>query len=229
MRSAVKMSAALLAALCLLLAAGGCGGDDRSPAPAEVVWPAAEAGETAAQSVSGAGEEALTAQSVSGSGEEALAAAESIRDLFESAYDPGTIHLGLPEELLARIGERLAGTEHAAVDAARQGSAVNGTLLSDFVRRAENGEETALVIYEVCSDGGFIRHALSQSGPGLWVTRTRLAWKGTEPFIGYEESCAVTAVSCEAGLFRYEYFMPDNPPGSNHDGYIDTVVEIPLM
>lgn len=217
MKSGIKTGAALLAALGLLVGLGGCGTEEavaqQSSAVAEIIRATAVPAETA---------------EASETAEAALIAAENCRDLFEPAYDPGTIHLGLPSEILAQMKVRLAGADCVAVDAARLRPVVNGMLLADFVQAVEAGEPAALVIYELCSDGGFIRHRLEQTEQGLWVSQTRLAWKETEPFIGYDERYEVTALSCADGLFRYEYFMPDNPPGSNHDGHIDTVVEISL-
>lgn len=208
-----KTGAALLAALGLLWMTGGCEAPAEINAAVTAPPPAAETPMEARSETAGA----------------ALAAAESYRALFEAAYDPGSIHLGLSGELLAQISAGLAGESCAAVDTARQLPVINGALLSEFVQKAERQEAAELVIYEICPDGGFIRHRLTQNDRGLWVTQTRLAWEGTEPFVGYDESYAVTALFGDESLFRYEYFMPENPAGSNHDGHIDTVVEIPLV
>lgn len=182
-----------------------------SPLPVESLPPTPVAAETLAETVHP--EEAA-----------ALAAAESIRSLYTAAYDPANSHLGLPAESLAPMLERLAGTEAAAVDVAREWP-LQG---DEHLRAFAEGRQDFVRLYELCPDGGFICHALVREPGGLRVTQTRLFWAGTEPGIGYCDSYEVTVLSLTDSRFYYEYFMPDNIPGGNHDGHVDTWLEILL-
>ncbi len=154
----------------------------------------------------------------------ALAAAESLRRLYEAVYDPASSHLGLPDETLAAMLPLLAGEDAAAVDVDRDQALLGREHLQAFVQE----ERDFVRLYELCPDGGFICHALVRESTGLRVTQTRLFWEGTAPAIGYCESYAVTALALSDSRFYYEYFMPDNIPGSNHDGHVDTWLEILL-
>ena len=68
------------------------------------------------------------------------------------------------------------------------------------------------------------------------MTLTRLAWldsgpysmQGTIPTVTYSKTYAVTSLELDAGSLHYEYYMPDNPTGGNHDGHVDTAVTIPM-
>ncbi len=160
--------------------------------------------------------------------EAALAMAERLQPLHAAVYDEQNSHLGLPAETMAAMLE-LLGAEAVAVDVARSLSPLGTERLAAFSEAAEQGESAALRLYELCPDGGFICHALESGAQGLWVTQTRLVWTGGAPAIGYCARYAVTALELTNSRFRYDWFMPDNIEGGNHDGHIDTWLELDLM
>lgn len=40
--------------------------------------------------------------------------------------------------------------------------------------------------------------------------------------MSYTDTYAVTSLTLDGGRLTYVYDMPDNPPGTDHDGHIDT-------
>lgn len=229
MKGKIGKSAALFAALCLSLCLGGCRGTAReeslpaTPSPEGARLPASL---TAPALVS---EDEVVQGPELAAGEAALLAAQGYRELYTRAMEGREAHLSLPAETLAAIAEALAGSDHAATDTARAIAPCNGEVLTDFHLRVQAGETAEAVLYEVCPDGGFIRHELHGAPDGLWVIHTRLSWSAEgEPVLGYSNRYSVTALRCAEGVFYYEYYMPDNPPGTNHDGHVDTFVEVPL-
>ena len=84
------------------------------------------------------------------------------------------------------------------------------------------GEKASLTLYEVCRDGGLLCHALLYADGADTVTRTRVVWRDGAFCVGYADTYAVTALTYDGGMLTYVYDMPDNPPGTDHDGHIDT-------
>ena len=84
------------------------------------------------------------------------------------------------------------------------------------------GEKASLTLYEVCRDGGLLCHVLCFSDGADTVTRTRVVWRDGAFCVGYADAYAVTALTYDGGMLTYVYDMPDNPPGTDHDGHIDT-------
>lgn len=54
------------------------------------------------------------------------------------------------------------------------------------------------------------------------VTRTRVVWRDGAFCVGYADTYAITVLTYDGGVLTYVYDMPDNPPGTDHDGHIDT-------
>ena len=65
-------------------------------------------------------------------------------------------------------------------------------------------------------------HALLHADGADTVTRTRVVWRDGAFCVGYADTYAVTALTYDGGMLTYVYDMPDNPPGTDHDGHIDT-------
>ena len=84
------------------------------------------------------------------------------------------------------------------------------------------GEKAPLTLYEVCRDGGLLCHVLCFSDGADTVTRTRVVWRDGAFCVGYADTYAVTALTYDGSVLTYVYDMPDNPPGTDHDGHIDT-------
>ena len=79
------------------------------------------------------------------------------------------------------------------------------------------GETAEVALYEVCRDGG-----LRFTGGADTVTRTRVIWRDGAFSVSYADTYAVTSLTLDGGRLTYIYDMPDNPPGTDHDGHIDT-------
>ena len=70
--------------------------------------------------------------------------------------------------------------------------------------------------------GGLLCHTLRFADGADTVTRTRVAWRDGALSVSYTDTYAVTSLTLDGGRLTYVYDMPDNPPGTNHDGHIDT-------
>ena len=83
-------------------------------------------------------------------------------------------------------------------------------------------DEAEAALYEVCRDGGLLCHTLRFADGADTVTRTRAAWRDGAFSVSYTDTYAVTSLTLDGGRLTYVYDMPDNPPGTDHDGHIDT-------
>lgn len=84
------------------------------------------------------------------------------------------------------------------------------------------GQTAEAALYEVCRDGGLLCHTLRFADGADTVTRTRAAWRDGAFSVSYTDTYAVTSLTLDGGRLTYVYDMPDNPPGTDHDGHIDT-------
>ena len=84
------------------------------------------------------------------------------------------------------------------------------------------GETAEAALYEVCRDGGLLCHTLRFTDGIDTVTRTRVAWRDGAFSVSYADTYTVTSLTLGGGRLTYVYDMPDNPPGTDHDGHIDT-------
>lgn len=84
------------------------------------------------------------------------------------------------------------------------------------------GQTAEAALYEVCRDGGLLCHTLRFADGADTVTRTRVAWRDGAFSVSYTDTYAVTSLTLDGGRLTYVYDMPDNPPGTDHDGHIDT-------
>lgn len=72
------------------------------------------------------------------------------------------------------------------------------------------------------TDGGLLCHTLQSADGADTVTRTRVVWRDGAFSVSYADTYAVTSLTLGGGRLTYVYDMPDNPPGTDHDGHIDT-------
>ena len=84
------------------------------------------------------------------------------------------------------------------------------------------GQTAEAALYEVCRDGGLLCHTLRFADGADTVTRTRVVWRDGAFSVSYTDTYAVTSLTLDGGRLTYVYDMPDNPPGTDHDGHIDT-------
>lgn len=188
-------------------------------------------GASVSAQVSAAPAQEQTALEVQTARDKALSVAEQYRDVYEHIFSPDSSGLYLSESETGEILDRFAALGYAAIDTAGSFSLTNPSLMDDFFRLG--GE---LSIYEICTDGGFLCHHFFLSGKEQWVIRTRLFWsdggpfsiQGTVPVIGYADKYALLSLDLSDGVLSYEYDLPGNPPGTSHDGHIDTLVHLPL-
>lgn len=159
---------------------------------------------------------------------EAYEVAELYQALYNSLYSGGGFLLGSQdaERILALLGEG----GYVATDINRKVPMVNQELLADFLSSPDTGGNRSLAIYQVCLDAGFLCHTLHCCEGEYYLTRTRLAWlsssssglQGSTATVTYSNSYRLTALSLAGDDLYYDYTVPNNPPGTNHDGHIDT-------
>lgn len=165
-----------------------------------------------------------------------LLAAEAYRSVYESVFTGDGVSFSLPADAMENILDLLGSLGYAAIDYAGDYRMRNTALITDFFDAVADGRDAELSIYQICSDAGILCHTLRCSGNGRFVTRTRLAWlsddamplQGTIPTVTYSDTYEITELCLSDGSLYYAYDMPDNPPGSNHDGHIDTEVTLVL-
>lgn len=203
-----------------------------SPAPADTAPASSGLGQPAPEASSPpAPETALPAAIEEYAGtaaQEACEVAGLYQELYGSLYSGGGFLLGSQdaERILALLGE----TGHVAADINRKVPMVNREQLADFLRSPDTGDNRRLAIYQLCLDAGFLCHTLHRYEGEYYLTRTRLAWldssgsglQGSTATVTYSNSYRLTTLSLAGDDLYYDYIVPNNPPGTNHDGHIDT-------
>ena len=144
---------------------------------------------------------------------------EVCRDAAQTASDAWRYGIALPQDALTELAASIAAAYPSAAVCGVDGAAPmrNVGAIDMFLA----GGDT-LTICEVCLDAGLLCHRFTRDGDAVTVTRTRTVWTGGAPAVGYSETCAVTDLTRGADTLHYAYDMPDNPPGTDHDGHIDT-------
>lgn len=167
---------------------------------------------------------------------QALSVAEQYRDVYEDIFSGSGAGLYLSQGESEKILDRFASLGYAAFDASGSFPVTAPALVEDFFAARDAGQDAALSLYEICSDGGFLCHRLCVTEGVCSVIRVRLTWsdggpyrmQGTTPVIGYAGKYPVLNLSFSEGVLCYEYDLPENPPGTSHDGHVDTLVRLPL-
>lgn len=167
----------------------------------------------------------LCAALLTGCGKEtapAVAAAQRYQPIVQAVGDGTAAGVDLTDAQIAQAVAELdaAGLTAVHVDAAE--SVTHPEAVAAFWAARAAGEKAALTLYEVCRDGGLLCHALLYADGADTVTRTRVVWRDGAFCVGYADTYAVTALTYDGGVLTYVYDMPDNPPGTDHDGHIDT-------
>lgn len=167
----------------------------------------------------------LCAALLTGCGKEtdpAVAAAQRYQPIVQAVGDGTAVGVDLTDAQIAQAVAELdaAGLTAVHVDAAEP--VTHPETVTAFWDARAAGETAEVALYEVCRDGGLLCHALRFTGGADTVTRTRIVWRDGAFCVGYADTYAVTALTYDGGMLTYVYDMPDNPPGTDHDGHIDT-------
>ena len=154
---------------------------------------------------------------------EALAAAALYGDLFTYSGNAR-----LPDETIRSYLERLEEEGLAATDSLYALGFVNAGVVTDFFAKLDSGEESRLVFYELCYDGGLIRSQIDCGDSGRCVSHTRVAWRAEGPVVTYQVAYPLLELCLTAeGSLSFTSDIPNNT-GGNHDGYVDPTTVIPL-
>lgn len=213
---------------CLLVSVSACASETRNTT---------ENIETQTHMVSGHAPEQDTTEDTSGNTntDHILATAEAYRDIYTGVYSGNQTAVMLTDKTMTEILSRLGTQGLVAIDFSNRFPMENANLVVQFFKDMDAEVDAHVTIYQICWDGGFICHDLTYANGKTTVVLTSLAWlsegpyalTGDIPTIRYSNEYAVTDICYSAdGYLEYEYDMPDNPPGSNHDGHIDTTYQL---
>ena len=167
----------------------------------------------------------LCAVLLTGCGKEtdpAVAAAQLYQPIVQTVGDGTAVGVDLTDAQIAQAVAELgtAGLMAVHVDAADPVTHPETVTAFWDVRAA--GETAEIALYEVCRDGGLLCHTLRFADGTDTVTRTRVVWRDGAFSVSYADTYTVTSLMLGGGRLTYVYDMPDNPPGTDHDGHIDT-------
>lgn len=123
------------------------------------------------------------------------------------------------------IMDRLGNAGYSAFDYGRTLDMTNADSVKAFF--SDTVKEKSLRLLEVCQDGGLLSHHISL-GADDTLTLTRIAWEDGTPKTTYSRSYELTSVELKNGTVVYDYYWPENPEGTKHDGHVDTHEEIVL-
>ena len=224
----------LMCAAAVLLAVnvlGGVSSDAKQPEPQAAAKVNVAPAQTDTPSDSISAENELFTSLSSAAAEQAYEAADAYKDLYLELFSGGG--LNLTQDKLAPLAARLGELGYCAAALNCSIDMTNPALLNDFFAAVDKGRDADIAVYELCPYAGFLCHTLHFRSGEYYLTRTRLAWQqgssalqGETPTVTYSETYALTELYVEDGRLCYDYYIPDNPPGTRHDGHIETFTSI---
>ena len=141
----------------------------------------------------------------------------------EAAADPAVAAAQRYQSMVQAVGDGTrAGVGLTAVHVDAADPVTHPETVTAFWDARAAGQTAEAALYEVCRDGGLLCHTLRFADGADTVTRTRVAWRDGAFSVSYTDTYAVTSLTLDGGRLTYVYDMPDNPPGTDHDGHIDT-------
>lgn len=152
----------------------------------------------------------------------AIAAAQRYQPLVQAVGNGTDVGVDLTDAQIAQVVAELAGAGFTAVRVDAAEPVTHPEAVTAFWDARAAGQAAEVTLYEVCRDGGLLCHALRSADGADTVTRTRVVWHDGAFSVGYTDTYAVTSLMLDGGVLTYIYDMPDNPPGTDHDGHIDT-------
>ena len=152
----------------------------------------------------------------------AVAAAQRYQSVVQAVGDGTSAGVDLTDAQIAQAVAQLSVAGLTAVHVDSADPVAHPEAVAAFWAARAAGEKTALTLYEVCRDGGLLCHTLRFADGTDTVTRTRVVWRDGAFSVSYADTYTVTSLSLDGGRLTYVYDMPDNPPGTDHDGHIDT-------
>lgn len=167
----------------------------------------------------------LCAALLTGCGKEtdpAVAAAQRYQSVVQAVGDGTSAGVDLTDAQIAQAVARLSDAGLTAVHVDAADPVTHPETVTAFWDVRAAGETAEITLYEVCRDGGLLCHTLLHADGADTVTRTRVVWRDGAFSVSYADTYTVTSLMLDGGRLTYVYDMPDNPPGTDHDGHIDT-------
>ena len=152
----------------------------------------------------------------------AVAAAQRYQPLVQAVGNGTDVGVDLTDAQIAQAVAQLSDAGLTAVHVDVADRVTHPEAVTAYWDARAAGQTAAVTLYEVCRDGGLLCHALRFSDGADTVTRTRVVWRDGAFSVSYTDTYAVTSLTLDGGVLTYVYDMPDNPPGTDHDGHIDT-------
>ena len=152
----------------------------------------------------------------------AVAAAQRYQSVVQAVGDGTSAGVDLTDAQIAQAVAQLSSAGLTAVHVDAADPVTHPEVVTAFWNARTAGETAEAALYEVCRDGGLLCHTLRFTDGIDTVTRTRVAWRDGAFSVSYADTYTVTSLMLDGGRLTYVYDIPDNPPGTDHDGYIDT-------
>ena len=152
----------------------------------------------------------------------AVAAAQRYQTIVQAVGDGTSAGVDLTDAQIAQAVAQLSSAGLTAVHVDAADPVTHPEVVTAFWDARTAGETAEAALYEVCRDGGLLCHTLRFTDGADTVTRTRVVWRGGAFSVSYADTYTVTSLTLDGGQLTYVYDMPDNPPGTDHDGHIDT-------
>ena len=152
----------------------------------------------------------------------AVAAAQRYQPLVQAVGDGTSAGVDLTDAQIAQAVAQLSDAGLTAVHVDASEPVTHPEAVTAFWDARAAGETAEIAIYEACRDGGLLCHTLRFADGTDTVTRTRVIWRDGAFSVRSADTYAVPSLTLDGGRLTYIYDMPDNPPGTDHDGHIDT-------
>ena len=167
-----------------------------------------------------------TAAQAEAAADPAVAAAQRYQSMVQAVGDGTRAGVDLTDAQIAQAVAQLSDAGLTAVHVDAADPVTHPETVTAFWDARAAGQTAEAALYEVCRDGGNLgaRQAMLAASyqAGFAFTRAGVAWRDGAFSVSYTDTYAVTSLTLDGGRLTYVYDMPDNPPGTDHDGHIDT-------
>lgn len=137
---------------------------------------------------------------------------ELISDIYMNADKGNSLDAALSNQTIRQMAGKVKKAGYPVTTSTIYSNVGNYKKLDNFLKKSMQGIKGAIVVYDICSDGGIEREQYSFDGTDMYVLATRGGWNDDVPIISCTSYTRLKKWKyTDKGWFCYELCVPEFP------------------